>query len=407
VRILFLSPRQCWPPLSGAKLREYHLARALSRWAELTYAYFADPGQAPLTTDDLSFQARIVAVPKPTAYAPWKLLRGIVGKWPLPVLNYTSPQMDAALARLDVASGYDLVHLDSIHMIRYAKVLDRLMGRAPRVIYDWHNIESEAMRRYAESASSGARRTYANRTAVKLEGLEREILAKAFGHIVCSEREGAQLRRIAPAARIAVIENGVDCGYFAEGSGVSPGNRPKPHRILFVGKMDYYPNVEAAINFANRTWPILRDQLSGVTFTIVGANPTAAVQALASIPGVEVTGTVLDVRPYYREALAAVVPLRLGSGTRLKILEAMAAGVPVVSTPLGAEGLMVSPGSDILISDPDDQAGWVRHVMELAQSEERGKQMTARALLLVKSRYDWTTIGQSLIETYEGWLRNA
>jgi glycosyltransferase involved in cell wall biosynthesis len=393
--------------LSGAKLREYHLARALSRWAELTYAYFADPGDAALTTDDLGFPARIIAVPKPSVYGSWNLVRGITGKWPLPVLNYTSSQMVSALSQLDASLDYDLVHLDSIHMIRYVEPLGQIFGKPVRVTYNWHNIESEAMRRYAESAPSKPRRIYANITAGKLEALERKILEEAFGHIVCSERESQQLRCIAPAARIAVVENGVDCAYFTGLGGGADGDRPKRDRIVFVGKMDYYPNVEAVIDFACKTWPMVRDQLKGVIFSIVGANPTAAVQALAGIPGVEVTGTVPDVRPYYREALVAVAPLRTGSGTRLKILEAMAAEVPVVSTPLGAEGLMVSPSKEILISGPDDHSAWVRHIVELAQSEELRKQITTRALQLVRSRYDWTTIGQGLIETYDGWLRNG
>lgn len=400
MRILFLSPRQCWPALSGAKLREYHLARALSRWAELTYVYFADAGDEPLTASDLPFAAHIVSVPKPHVYGPWKLVRGIAGRWPLPVLNYTSAEMTEALSRLEASPGYDLVHFDSIHMIRYARTLGRILGQPPRVTYDWHNIESEAMRRYAESTPSRARRIYANLTAGKLEALEREILNRAFGHIVCSERERAQLQQIAPAARIAIIENGVDCAHFA---GLNSKSDRK--RIVFVGKMDYYPNIEAIIGFAHTTWPQVRDQLKGMTLTIVGANPTAAVESLASIPGVEVTGTVPDVRPYYRDALAAVVPLRTGGGTRLKILEAMAAGVPVVSSTLGAEGLLVTPGSDILISD--EHASWVRNLTELAQSDERRTQIASRALQLVETRYDWNTLGQSLIDTYDAWLRNA
>ena len=392
MRILFLSPRQCWPALSGAKLREYHLARALSRWAELTYVYFADAGGPPLTAADLRFDARVIGVPKPHVYGPWKLLQGIAGRWPLPVVNYTSPGMTEALSRLDFP--FDLVHLDSIHMIRYVET----MG-SPRVIYNWHNIESEAMRRYAESTASPARSVYARLTAGKWERLERQILQDAFGHIVCSERERRQLSGIAPSARIKVIENGVDCANFA-----SLNSGPDRRRIVFVGKMDYYPNIEAMIGFANTTWPLVREKRKDLTLTIVGASPTAAVQALADIPGIEVTGTVPDVRPYYRDALAAVVPLRTGGGTRLKILEAMAARVPVVSSTLGAEGLEVTPGSDILISDPDDHAGWVRNLGELAQSGELRTRIAEKALKLVQTRYDWNTLGQSLIDTYKGWL---
>jgi glycosyltransferase involved in cell wall biosynthesis len=378
--------------LSGAKLREYHLARALSRWAELTYVYFADAGDPPLTAADLHFDARVIAVPKPHVYGRWKLVQGLAGRWPLPVVNYTSPEMREALSELD--TRYDLVHLDSIHMLRYVETLGK-----SRVIYNWHNIESEVMRRYAESTASPVRGAYAKLTAGKWGRLERQILHDAFGHIVCSERERQQLSGIAPSARIEVIENGVDCDYFA-GLRSAAGRK----RIVFVGKMDYHPNIEAIIGFANTTWPLVREKLKGTMLSIVGACPTAAVQALASIPGVEVTGTVSDVRPYYRDALAAVVPLRTGGGTRLKILEAMAAGVPVVSSTLGAEGLAVTPGSDILISDPDDHAGWICNLSELAQSGERRTELVGKALQLVRTRYDWNTLGQSLIDTYKGWL---
>jgi glycosyltransferase involved in cell wall biosynthesis len=284
MRILFVSPRQCWPALSGAKLREYHFVRALGRRAELTYVYFADPGENPLTADDLPFCARIMAVPKPRPYGPWNILRGALGRWPLPVLNYTSAAMSTLLAGLGAGydAGYDLIHLDSIHMIRYAP-------RASRVIYDWHNIESEAMRRYGAAVPSRSRRMYADRTADKLQALEREILHAAFGHIVCSDREKTQLEKIAPSARIAVIENGVDTAFFA----ASPGNGGAallsiPSRVVFVGKMDYHPNIEAAISFAQRIWPFLRERLPGIGLTIVGANPPPQILALGSIVGIDV-----------------------------------------------------------------------------------------------------------------------
>ena len=401
MRILFLSPRQCWPPLSGAKLREYHFARALGRRAALTYVYFAESGERTLTPADLDFSEKVVGVPKPPAYGAWNLVRGALGRWPLPVLNYTSPAMIAALNRLE--ANYDLIHLDSIHMVRYVKPLARLFGAAPLVIYNWHNIESEAMRRYGEIASSPARRLYAAHTAGKMEKLEEEILRTAFGHIVCSERERDQLGRIAPAARIAVIENGVDTSHFA-GAGSHLGPR---RRIVFVGKMDYYPNVEAAASFARRIWPAVRERMPEAVFTIAGSDPATAVVALGGLPGVEVTGTVPDVRPYYRDALAAVVPLRTGGGTRLKILEAMAAGVPVISTPLGAEGLSVEPGRDILIADADQPEAWAGHLKRLAESPDESAKIAAAAFKLVKGRYDWEIVGQALSKTYEDWLASA
>lgn len=380
------------PARSGAKLREYHFVKALGERHVLTYLHFTDPGSEPLTRKDLPFCEEVLSVPKPGVYGPAKMLRGAVGKWPLPILNYMSEEMSATVAR-EIPKGYDLIHLDSIHMIRYAP-------SEGNVVYDWHNIESEAMRRFSETVSSAAKGWYARQTAAKLAKLESEILKTALGHIVCSAREQDELKRIEPSARVGVVENGVDVAAYSSGTEVVPG----PSKIVFVGLMDYYPNVEAVTSFAQQVWPAVRRRFPKLSLWIIGANPAPAVRDLGKLEGVTVTGTVPDVRPYYRDALAAIVPLRTGGGTRLKILEAMAAGVPVISTPLGAEGLSVTPSKDILIADPGDAAAWTRQLACLIESEETRKAICASALELVRSQYDWGILGRKLCGLYEGWL---
>jgi glycosyltransferase involved in cell wall biosynthesis len=402
MRILFLSPRQCWPATGGAKLREYHFLRALGQKASVTYVHFAEPGAASPTVADLPFCREIVSVTKPRPYTPAKILRGMTGRWPLPVLNYSSREMAAALSRVAGKERFDLIHLDSIHMAGYADGLARASGGVPQIIYNWHNIESEAMRRHSAVTKSPARSLYAGITARQLERVERAMLGAAFGHVVCSEREQQQLLKIAPNARIAVVYNGVDIAYFAD----EAENAAKT-RILFVGLMNYYPNVEAALRFTHDVWPRLRERLPGSRLTLVGATPAPAVLALGDIAGVEVTGTVPDVRPYYAEAAVAIVPLRSGGGTRLKILEAMAAGVPVVSTPLGAEGLCIEPSRNILLAGADDTDAWVREISGLTESESRRQSLTASAMQLVRERYDWTILGKQLVETYTDWLEKA
>jgi glycosyltransferase involved in cell wall biosynthesis len=392
MRILFLSPRQSLPARSGAKLREYHFLRALGGWAEVTYLYFADPGSPLLTVEDLPFCREVVGIPKPPAYGAAKTITGILGRWPLPILNYTSPEMSAAVARQMAAHDFDIVHLDSIHMVRYAPA-------SLPAIYNWHNIESEAMLRFSATTPARARRWYARQTADKLEALERDILHSGRGHIVCSERECAQLERIVPRARIAVVENGVDTRFFAG----AHDSRTLSRNIVFVGAMDYFPNADAAIFFANRIWPGVRNLLGDGELIIVGANPGPAVLALKELPGVKVTGMVPDVRPYYGDALAAVVPLRTGGGTRLKILEAMAAGVPVISTALGAEGLSVIDGESILLADPEDGDSWSKQLASLADSPARRAQLTEAGLRIVKTRYDWEILGAKIRQIYQDW----
>jgi len=393
MRILFLSPRQCWPAESGAKLREYYLARALGERSLLTHISYSAPDMK------LSFCRRMVAVPPVRGYTPGKIMRGLVGRWPLPVLNYTSPNMHDALAGVLREESFDLVHLDSIHMAAYADWLHSSTG-AP-VVYDWHNIESEAMQRYSRHTPSFLRARYAGWTARRLASLEDRVLRQAFGHIVCSERERLELLRRVPSARVALIDNGVDAAYFASAADSPTAGR---RRLVFVGAMSYHANIDAAIFFAREVWPAISRRFPQWILTLVGSNPSPAVRALQS-GSVEVTGTVDDVRPYYGQAFAAVVPLRIGGGTRLKILEAMAAGVPAISTSLGAEGLALSPGVNILTADnPRD---WLPHLETLFRDPRLWAALSTAGRELARARYDWEMLGARLYDTYSGWAGAA
>ena len=165
----------------------------------------------------------------PSLYRDLQIVRGLAGRWPLPAVNYTSQAMQAALAGILEKEPFDLAHVDYVNMAPYAPILRR--GGVSRLVYNWHNIESELMRRYSRTSDSSLRRLYAAWTARRLEALERRILEEAFGHIVCSERERQALCHRAPEARVAVVENGVDAAFF-EPAADGPGER---NRLVFVG----------------------------------------------------------------------------------------------------------------------------------------------------------------------------
>jgi len=395
LRVLSLSPRQCQPAVTGAKLRDYYLARAFGETGDLTYIYFREAGAAPA---EMPFCRELIGVERPRPYTAGKILRGIAGRWPLPVLNYTSAAMLAEARRCLAAARFDLVYIDAIHLAACERELRSAPGAAP-VVYNWHNIESELMERFSGHAKSRAKRWYARLTARRLAGAEEEILGSAYGHIVCSEREKEELLRRAPSARIAVVENGVDAAAFRDDA--PAGART---RIVFVGAMNYRPNADAAVWFARSLWAGIREQFPELRLTIVGGDPGPEVVALRDIPGVEVTGRVPQIQPYYRDAMAAVVPLRVGGGTRLKIVEAMAAGVPVISTAIGAEGLMVEDGATILIAQED--AAWARALRTLQDTETRSR-IVDRARALATSRYDWNVIGKGLVEACARWAEEA
>lgn len=394
MRILFLSPRQAWPLNSGAKLRDYYFARALGQQADLTYVFFSEPG-IEFDASTLAFARHVQCVPKPKSYTPGKISRGIFGRWPVSVENYTSKEMKSTLRAISRQGHFDLIHLDAHHLAGYTPMFEQAFPGTP-VVFNWHNIESELMDRFATNTTSAAKRLYARMTARRLHALERSILRSAYGHIVCSRRERDQLIEIAPAARIEVIDNGVDTQFF---KGVKAASSPK--RLLFVGSMSYHANIDAAVWFANAIWPKLRARFPWMTLTLAGYKPAPAVLALARSPGVEVTGTVDDVRPYYSNAVAAIAPLRTAGGTRLKILEAMAAGVPVISTATGAEGLDVDPGRHLLIADANDD--WIAMTEQVLDPAVRST-LVAAGGDLVRSRYDWSALGLQLCRTYEEWL---
>jgi glycosyltransferase involved in cell wall biosynthesis len=401
MRVLFLSPRQSWPTTSGAKLRDYYFAKALGLRTQLTYAFFAERGTRTPTLDEFPFCEKLLAIPALATYTPAKIMRGIAGRWPLPVVNYISPDMEQAIRELLSGPPFDIVHLDIVQLAGYAPLIAQCMPGA-RIVYNWHNIESELMRRYAETAPSFAHRAYGQFTAMRMRALEKDLLGNSFGHLVCSRREEEQLHQIVPEARIAVIENGVDSKAYAGIGGSNSGRK----RLIFVGSMNYHANIDGAVWFTREIWPAVHNRFPDWTLMLVGSNPAPAVRALEG-GAVEVTGTVASVAPYYADALAAIVPLRSGAGTRLKILEAMAAGVPVVSTTLGAEGLAVSPGTDILIADMAES--WMEALASLSGtgSEQRWDSIAAAGRSLVESRYDWDVLGQSLYETYCTWLESA
>jgi len=399
MHLLQFAPRVCWPLDTGAKLRNYHLARVLAERARIRLLAFTDHEQSFAGLENPYEQ--VITVPRAPGYTFSKILRGALGRTPLPVINYTTNTMKQALERILGENDFDIVQMESIHLMDYLPIIRAARSR-PQVVCDWHNIESELMRQYSDRESNVARRAYARKTARLMSEFERRGLHEFDAHIAVSQRDAQQLGNLNAEARVFVVENGVDTAYYGEGavSGVkAPGEQ---NRIVFVGSMDYHANIDGAVNFARDVWPGLHDRESNLIFTIVGREPAPEVRELRSIPGVEVTGTVDDVRLFYREALAAVVPLKVGGGSRLKILEAMAAGVPVVSTTLGAEGLDVHDGEDILIADKNEEL--IDAISAVIGNEERRKRLSATGRALVSSRYDWSRLGASLFEIYQRLL---
>jgi glycosyltransferase involved in cell wall biosynthesis len=396
-------------------LRSYHLARQLSAFLDVTYLSFRrDPsGGGALWARQASFEGlgdaavKVWTVPRPPMYQASQLAGGLFGRLPVTLLNYRSALLDETLESLLGQAHFDFVHLESVHMAGY---LDRIFSHAnaPRAaVCDWHNVESELMSRYAARAGNIIRRLYALQTAPKIRRVERSVLRRCRAHLAVSERDRKLLLALEPAANVHVALNGVDVASYSEAELGAPSGPPSGpagscgarFRVLYVGSMDYHANIDAVDVFARAAWPGIHEAAPELVFTVAGRDPSQGLrERLGRVPGVEVTGTVPDVRPYYREAAVVVVPLRVGGGTRIKILEAMAAGVPVVSTLLGAEGLLVRPGEDFLPAETGED--FRDGVLRLWRDSRLARRLAESARELVRRQYDWSITGRALREVY-------
>lgn len=394
MRLLFLALEPPFPPNDGGRIRTYHILREMARRHEVTLATFAadeETDRERLAALEALCRA-VVAFPKPRAprrTLPRKAF-DFFRRRPACLSQYRSPALETALRRWAAERAFDIVHVDQILLAQYAEALRPL----PAVLTH-HNIEAEAQRRQIalDRHLSLWRRMLARLECRRWRGYELDA-SRRFGALACvSAREAAYFRRHVPEVPAVVVPNGVDTQAFR------PVQRDSNEPILlYSGRMDYPPNVDAVRWCCEEVLPLVQRAIPAARLLIVGRDPTPEVRALAGRPGVEVTGTVPDVRPYYARAALYIVPLRFGAGTRLKILEAMAMGMPIVSTPLGSEGLDLRPGEDLV--EADSAPAFARAVVELLSDGERRAQLSAQARRTVEARFDWRRIAAAQEEAY-------
>lgn len=398
MKILFFAPHQFWPITTGTRVRDYYLARVLSQRAEVTFLELLHPKDAPRAAPQDAGVAQVVTASRGRTYSAGRLLRGLIGPMPVTVWNCYSKQASRILKTLLDEQRFDAVHIVGSPLAAYLPAVRRAPS-SPAVIMDWHNIESALLRSYAERAESFLHRLAARRSAQLLERLELKLLQDCDAHIVVSEADRQRLQRICPSARVHCIPNGVDASWYADVSPERDGAAELARRtdLLFVGSMDYFPNVDGACWFHREVWPLVQQTSPRTRLVIVGRDPHPRVQQLRS-EKVHVTGTVEDVRPYYRNALAAVVPLRAGAGSRLKIPEAMAAGVPVISTRIGAEGLDLTPGDHYLAAETPEQ--FADAFRRLLDSPEHWQRLSETGMRLAREQFDWGVLGARVYDIH-------
>jgi glycosyltransferase involved in cell wall biosynthesis len=285
----------------------------------------------------------------------------------------------------------DLVICEWTPYVIYAKTL----GSVKKIVTA-HNIEADIWQRYYENESNAFRRWYIREQWRKVKQFERTALGWVDAAAAVSDLDCARLEKERAGLQIALIPNGVDLEYF--------DTLPQPNQrrhLVFTGSMDWRPNQDAARYFTREIFPLLKRARPDLECTFVGRNPPEDIKRLAEVPGVHVTGTVDDVRPYVERAAVYVVPLRIGGGSRLKILEALAMGRAVVSTTIGAEGLDVVHGQHLLLAD--DPRSFASSVLRLIEEPERCVELAGKGRRLVERRYGW----DALADRFGGFIREV
>jgi glycosyltransferase involved in cell wall biosynthesis len=274
----------------------------------------------------------------------------------------------------------------------YAEAVKGLPRRRQLVVA--HNVESLIWQRYFENEANPLKKWYIGRQCRKFERFEQDVFRAAPHAVAVSEEDAARLRDEFGGRAVSLVENGVDTAYFRPGEG-----RRDPRRILFLGSLDWRPNLDAVRLLLDLIFPEVRRGEPGARLCLVGRNPPAWLRrAAAGAPGLELHADVADVRPYLASSGMLAVPLRIGGGSRIKILEALAAGLPVVSTRVGAEGLRLTPGEHLeVVQTPEQMSGALLAVMraegEYAEQARRGRDR-------VVGHYDWGRLALQLEQVW-------
>jgi sugar transferase (PEP-CTERM/EpsH1 system associated) len=378
LKILYLVHRVPYPPNRGDRIRSFHVLDFLSARADVYLATLADEPVSPDTVAALQQRSRQVAI-EPLDKSRWRrAMASLMAGRSATEGVFWSPRLSQFVRQWTRDVQFDAVAVFCSSMAPYL-FMPELDG-IPAIV-DLVDVDSEKLLQYADSAKWLKRKLY-SLEGHRLRELEKTLTKRASAVVLVSEAEAALWRSIDPNDRTHAIPNGVDLDYFQPAA--SDG---RPGRCIFVGALDYPPNIDAVCWFTRHVWPEVRRQCPHATFAIVGRNPHPDVRRLGSTAGVEVIGAVADVRPHLAEASIAVAPLRIARGIQNKVLEAMAAGRPVIASPEAIEGLEVVPQQHVIGAQSPSQ--WSSEIMRLCENPDARQQLACSGRRYVEQRHNW------------------
>ena len=399
MKVVIVNEGVGYPPNRGNWLRTLNLLLPLARRHDLTYlcrgdrdpaaterarAYYAEQGIRAVITGDHPPENRGIAF-----YG--RLAGNLLSPLPYSIAAHRSAAVRKEIRRIAATEKVDVWQFESLS---YA---DTLAGTDAPTIVMAHNVESLIWQRLHETEPRFQRRWYIGHQWRKYERFEGRVLRGATRVVAVSDEDAALMRRRFGVIDPAVVDNGVDVEYFGRDNGRTAAD---PRQILFLGSLDWRPNLDSIDLLLSRILPQVVAEEPEARLSIVGRNPPAAlVKRLHDHPHAELHANVPDVRPFLARAGVLAVPLRIGGGSRLKILEAIAAGLPVVSTRIGCEGLVFTPGRDLTVVE--DDAGMAAALVQSIRDPARGIAMARNGRAVVDAHYRWTRLADRLESVWE------
>ena len=399
MRILMLTPSLPYPPHQGGALRNYGILHGLHvsghQTTLLSFNGDYSPHQ-PTPLDTLCKQ--IITVPAPARSQSQRLRDMIASPQPDLMRRLASSAFRQRLIEILQSETFDLVQFEGLEMAGYLPDVRQYQPSA-KLCYDAHNAEYKLQEVIFTVDRSDPRHwpaaAYSLVQARRIKHFEREVCRQVNCVLAVSDEDAEALRPFRSDGRVAVLPNGIFAGsYDGSAEQLDLGQ----HALVFTGKMDYRPNVDAMLWFAADILPLIQSRVPDVRLYIVGQQPHRRLEALRDNEHIALTGWVADVAPFLHAAAVYVAPLRMGSGTRLKILEAMAAGCAIVATPLAAAGLPDEARSALIISQSATQMA--EAVISLLQNQEQRAKLSNMAKAVVRKHYDWSVLIPRLLAAY-------
>ena len=394
MKILIVAPRFPLPPSDGGRVRTYNIVKRLGARHQVHLLCFVDRYPEPEHLRSAEAVCDRVEVIRRRAGRFGRLAtvgRGLPTRTPMSAALFGTRHFRHAVQSALAAGPFDIVQVEGSYTA--SAIAGTALMRDTTVVLSTQNVEAERLERMAQVGPGISREVLLGMESRRMASWEPRMARSFDGIMAVSERDADTFRRWCPGVPVHLAPNGVDLEYFAPRDGERSENG-----LLFVGSMDYPPNIDAATWFAERVLPRIHAREPQAQLRIVGRHANRLRHLRDNLPGVEITGYLDDVRTAYWDCSVFVVPLRAGGGTRLKILEAMASGLPVVSTAIGAEGLNVTHGADILISD--DEAAFANAAIDLLRDRGRAHRLAHEARKLVVREYSWDTIVQGMEAFY-------